>query len=61
MKWNESFPSSSLQQMLGAGENGLSEDKRKISEKANLENSTQVEEGFDVPDCKNTPQNQKLQ
>lgn len=47
--------------MLGAGENGLSEDKRKISEKANLENSTQVEEGFDFPDCKNTPQNQKLQ
>nr|XP_054113340.1 E3 ubiquitin-protein ligase Mdm2-like isoform X2 [Callithrix jacchus] len=37
-------------------ENWLPEDKGKdkgeISEKAKLENSTQAEEGFDVPDCK---------
>ncbi|XP_011784677.1 PREDICTED: E3 ubiquitin-protein ligase Mdm2 isoform X3 [Colobus angolensis palliatus] len=39
-------------------ENWLPEDKGKdkgeISEKAKLENSTQAEEGFDVPDCKKT-------
>nr|AFM80536.1 HDM2 transcript variant MYO-23 [Homo sapiens] len=29
-------------------------DKGEISEKAKLENSTQAEEGFDVPDCKKT-------
>uniref|UniRef100_A0A8P0PEG1 E3 ubiquitin-protein ligase Mdm2 n=1 Tax=Canis lupus familiaris TaxID=9615 RepID=A0A8P0PEG1_CANLF len=33
-------------------ENWLPEDKGKIPEKATPENSTQVEEGFDVPDCK---------
>ncbi|CAD7676882.1 unnamed protein product [Nyctereutes procyonoides] len=35
-------------------ENWLPEDKGKIPEKATPENSTQVEEGFDVPDCKKT-------
>uniref|UniRef100_A0A452RWB0 E3 ubiquitin-protein ligase Mdm2 n=1 Tax=Ursus americanus TaxID=9643 RepID=A0A452RWB0_URSAM len=38
-------------------ENWLPEDKGKIPEKAKLENSTQVEEGFDVPDCKKTAVN----
>uniref|UniRef100_A0A8C9DF44 E3 ubiquitin-protein ligase Mdm2 n=1 Tax=Prolemur simus TaxID=1328070 RepID=A0A8C9DF44_PROSS len=42
-------------------ENWLPEDKGKdrgdISEKAKLENSTQAEEGFDVPDCKKTTVN----
>uniref|UniRef100_A0A2K5PBT8 E3 ubiquitin-protein ligase Mdm2 n=1 Tax=Cebus imitator TaxID=2715852 RepID=A0A2K5PBT8_CEBIM len=31
---------------------GKDKDKGEISEKAKLENSTQAEEGFDVPDCK---------
>ncbi|XP_049638752.1 E3 ubiquitin-protein ligase Mdm2 isoform X2 [Suncus etruscus] len=43
-------------------ENWLPEDKggkdqEKMPEKAQLENSTQVEEGFDVPDCKKTKVN----
>uniref|UniRef100_A0A2K6FIE0 E3 ubiquitin-protein ligase Mdm2 n=1 Tax=Propithecus coquereli TaxID=379532 RepID=A0A2K6FIE0_PROCO len=42
-------------------ENWLPEDKGKdrgdVSEKAKLENSTQAEEGFDVPDCKKTTAN----
>ncbi|XP_008583990.1 PREDICTED: E3 ubiquitin-protein ligase Mdm2 isoform X4 [Galeopterus variegatus] len=42
-------------------ENWLPEDKGKakgeIPEKAKLENSTQAEEGFDVPDCKKTTVN----
>lgn len=33
-------------------ENWLPEDKGKMPEETELENSTQVEEGFDVPDCK---------
>uniref|UniRef100_A0ABI7WYS4 E3 ubiquitin-protein ligase Mdm2 n=1 Tax=Felis catus TaxID=9685 RepID=A0ABI7WYS4_FELCA len=32
-------------------------DKGKMPEKAKVENSTQVEEGFDVPDCKKTTVN----
>lgn len=32
-------------------------DQEKMPEKAQLENSTQVEEGFDVPDCKKTKVN----
>uniref|UniRef100_A0A8C8XQI4 E3 ubiquitin-protein ligase Mdm2 n=1 Tax=Panthera leo TaxID=9689 RepID=A0A8C8XQI4_PANLE len=32
-------------------------DKGKMPEKAKVENSTQVEEGFDVPDCKKTTAN----